>query len=112
MEICCNGELVMPKSYAAMGEEEMTYVEGGAIYTVNLTAQQCADIAAYGAGATAMSQLLNLIPGGGNIAAAVVGAVTGTYSVYFWLGSNHNGMTLNIVTAGDIYMGMIPTINW
>ena len=31
MEMCANGALVMPKSYAVMNEEEMTYVEGGAI---------------------------------------------------------------------------------
>lgn len=29
MEMCYNGALVMPSSYAVMDEEEMTYVEGG-----------------------------------------------------------------------------------
>lgn len=29
MEMCCDGALVMPRSYAVMSEEEMTYVEGG-----------------------------------------------------------------------------------
>lgn len=29
MEMCYNGALVMPSSYAIMDEEEMTYVEGG-----------------------------------------------------------------------------------
>lgn len=29
MEICYDGALVMPSSYAVMDEEEMTYVEGG-----------------------------------------------------------------------------------
>lgn len=29
MEMCYNGALVMPSSYAVMNEEEMTYVEGG-----------------------------------------------------------------------------------
>ena len=29
MEICYDGTLVMPSSYAVMDEEEMTYVEGG-----------------------------------------------------------------------------------
>lgn len=29
MEICYDGALVMPSSYAVMNEEEMTYVEGG-----------------------------------------------------------------------------------
>ena len=29
MEMCYDGALVMPSSYAVMNEEEMTYVEGG-----------------------------------------------------------------------------------
>ncbi len=29
MEMCYNGALVMPSSYAVMNEDEMTYVEGG-----------------------------------------------------------------------------------
>ncbi|MDO5150535.1 MAG: hypothetical protein Q4D76_14285 [Oscillospiraceae bacterium] len=29
MEICYDGALVMPKNYAVVNEEEMTYVEGG-----------------------------------------------------------------------------------
>ena len=29
MEICYDGALVMPKNYAVVDEEEMTYVEGG-----------------------------------------------------------------------------------
>ena len=29
MEMCYDGTLVMPSSYAVMDEEEMTYVEGG-----------------------------------------------------------------------------------
>ena len=30
MEMCYDGALVMPSNYAVMGEDEMTYVEGGA----------------------------------------------------------------------------------
>lgn len=30
MEMCYDGALVMPSSYAVMSEDEMTYVEGGA----------------------------------------------------------------------------------
>ena len=29
MEMCYDGALVMPSSYAVMSEDEMTYVEGG-----------------------------------------------------------------------------------
>ena len=31
MEMCYDGALVMPSSYAVMSEEEMTYVEGGGL---------------------------------------------------------------------------------
>ena len=32
MEMCYDGALVMPSSYAVMDAEEMTYVEGGGVY--------------------------------------------------------------------------------
>lgn len=32
MEMCYDGALVMPSSYALMSEDEMTYVEGGGIF--------------------------------------------------------------------------------
>lgn len=31
MDMCYDGALVMPSNYAVMNEEEMTYVEGGAV---------------------------------------------------------------------------------
>ena len=37
MEMCYEGALVMPSSYAVMNEEEMTYVEGGGKITINRT---------------------------------------------------------------------------
>ena len=33
MEMCYDGTLVLPSSYAVMDEEEMTYVEGGSAKT-------------------------------------------------------------------------------
>ena len=57
MEMCYDGALVMPSSYAVMDEEEMTYVEGGGsvslyssgnvfnIYKIHYTAKDCAKIA-------------------------------------------------------------------
>ncbi len=35
MEICYDGALVMPKNYAVVDEEEMTYVDGGATFSSN-----------------------------------------------------------------------------
>lgn len=37
MEMCYDGMLVMPSSYAVMDEEEMTYVDGGGSITINRT---------------------------------------------------------------------------
>lgn len=36
MEMCYDGALVMPSSYAVMNEEEMTYVEGGGTFSITL----------------------------------------------------------------------------
>lgn len=36
MEMCYDGTLVMPSSYAIMNEDEMAYVEGGSV-TINIT---------------------------------------------------------------------------
>ena len=36
MEMCYDGALVMPSSYAVMNEEEMTYVEGGGTFFVKV----------------------------------------------------------------------------
>lgn len=35
MEMCYDGALVMPSSYAVMDSDEMTYVEGGGVYISN-----------------------------------------------------------------------------
>ncbi|MCI5919284.1 MAG: hypothetical protein MRZ75_08195 [Roseburia sp.] len=112
MDMCYEGALVMPSNYAVMDEEEMTYVEGGKVYKIQLSARQCGDIAAAGAGAAAAAQFLNFIPEAGMILAVSIAAVAGTYSAYFWLASNHNGMNLNIITAGNVCLGMVPTIRW
>ena len=37
MEMCYDGALIMPGSYAVMNEEEMTYVEGGKTYGYSVT---------------------------------------------------------------------------
>ena len=61
MDMCYDGALVLPSSYAVMNEEEMTYMEGGIsvskyssgklfdTYRVHFTAAECSKIAlAYG----------------------------------------------------------------
>lgn len=49
MEMCYDGALVMPSSYAVMDEEEMMYVEGGESVVVALTAAITAAGASYNA---------------------------------------------------------------
>lgn len=36
MEMCYDGALVMPQNYALLNEEEMTYVEGGGTFSVEI----------------------------------------------------------------------------
>ncbi|MDE6904630.1 MAG: hypothetical protein K2P76_06815 [Lachnospiraceae bacterium] len=36
MEMCYDGALVMPSSYAVMSEDEMTYVEGGGTFRIKM----------------------------------------------------------------------------
>ena len=88
MEMSYGGALVMPKSYAVMNEEEMTYVEGGYYMThddcnalrfaIGATAAMnvptiASLITAYGAGG--LTALLGGIPVVGWIAAAYGGVV-------------------------------------
>ena len=35
MDMCYDGALVLPSSYAVMDEEEMCYTEGGRVVTIN-----------------------------------------------------------------------------
>ncbi len=85
MEMCYDGALVMPKNYAVVNEEEMTYVEGGARFTVYGTAKSIrtrlstiigASLVGQGA-TTALGALL------GNAAGAVIGFIVGEG----WFGS-------------------------
>lgn len=48
MEMCYDGTLVMPSSYAVMSEDEMTYVEGGGTVTINRRTIKKALAAAFG----------------------------------------------------------------
>lgn len=47
MEMCYDGALVMPSSYAVMDEEEMMYVEGGEGITATITLALAAVGASY-----------------------------------------------------------------
>lgn len=45
MDMCYEGALVMPSSYAVMDEEEMTYVEGGGAFSLEGALRYVAELA-------------------------------------------------------------------
>ena len=122
MEMCYDGTLVMPSSYAVMEEEEMTYVEGGIKfsktltgYKITLSARNCGDLAALAAGSVSMSTVsavLELSGVGitGAIALTIAEGVVGVGSAYMWLCSNHNGATMRVIMVKNVYLGHIPPI--
>jgi len=72
MEMCYDGALVMPNSYAVMNEDEMMYIEGGALKTSQLAGMiDLAFLAAGGAfsavkffgGKAAKNWLKSTVPG-------------------------------------------------
>lgn len=112
MEMCYDGTLVLPSSYSVMDEEEMTYVEGGKVYSISISKKLCGDIAAGYAGVAAVAQLCNAIPVYGTGLAMGLSAALGICSAYFWLASNHRGMTLKLICVGKAITGAIPIIRW
>ncbi len=59
MDMCYNGTLVLPSSYAVMSEDEMTYVEGGVSLPMKsgyLNKNNCMNVAARYVSSTGLSQ--------------------------------------------------------
>lgn len=85
MEMCYDGALVMPGSYAVMSEDEMTYVEGGGSATIRGTAKEIRSrlTAIIGASLTGTGAAAALGAILGNIPGAIIGAVIGNG----WYGS-------------------------
>lgn len=90
MDMCYDGALVMPSSYAVMSEEEMTYVEGGRtskIYKASdaltyltkqvrlCTAESVASLAVAGAGAATI--IVGIV---GGVASALMGQWASAYA--------------------------------
>ena len=92
MEMCYDGALVMPSSYAVMNEEEMTYVEGGATAKVGvkftITANTLKAVGAAGVGVitglitTAVCAALGVTGVGAVAIPAVVGFATSMIMSY------------------------------
>ena len=118
MEMCYDGALVMPSRYAMMDEEEMMYLDGGAIkIAATFSASQCNKMAAIAcivggvitfiAGiAAVVSAVKTFLTAGATfvawaiwsgIATAAAG-ITGTVSGYLWFASANKGLNILIDT--------------
>ena len=77
MEMCYNGELVMPSNFVAINENEMEYVEGGGTLTITLKRDFLRDMLT--ASCSAIGVVVGTIIAGGSSAgmAAVVGGAVG-----------------------------------
>lgn len=93
MEMCYDGALVMPISYAVMDEEEMVYLEGGATYVEKGTAKKLANLA----GAYMASWFALAVGYTGTAAAAVATAVGVGLGVISGIGAGY------CTFAGDQY---------
>ena len=121
MDMCYDGALVLPSSYAVMNEEEMTYLEGGAKKLIcTISATQCNRLAAQTAIAgglitllcgitTIISASITYIPsvGTGTAAALAIGGgittaaagITCSVSGYLWLASTYKGLKVYYNTS-------------
>ena len=107
MEMCYNGALVMPSSYAVMCEDEMTYVEGGAtvkqdkifpfVYNVYFSNKECKKISDASTPITLISGML------GKYGPALA-AVIGCYSWY--IGKKNKGK--GVVVKVDLSCPLLP----
>ena len=92
MEMCYDGALVMPSSYAVMDEEERMYVEGGAWSwktlgksLKNLWNKYSFAPKALGAGGITLGAIGNMIKGVATIAYAKVAAALGSIAAANWV---------------------------
>ena len=80
MEMCYDGTLVMPKNYAVVNEEEMTYVEGGWSATVYGSLSQIRNRINTALVACVVGDLASLaLVAGGELIAMVLGGIFGWY---------------------------------
>ena len=73
MEMCYDGALVMPSSYVAMDEEEMTYVEGGGTFRIKMNKAAVKYLASISG--TAIINIVNVAMGATGIGAIVSGFI-------------------------------------
>ncbi len=119
MEMCYDGALVMPSNYVLMDEEEMTYLEGGKFYGVNLSAKQCENVAIFLGGlgisftvAAVIGTVIGFIPGlqvaltVAKIFGALSTASTISYILFDYCG-RRNGMRIGFESSTKEFVFLI-----
>lgn len=110
MEMCYDGALVIPSNYAVMSEDEMTYVEGGASFSIkvnSVTVNRIAALACVGAGvAVVAGALLSIHSGGLTLKAGVdlAGGLLAIGSGLAWYASTYNSIEIGINKKGKFYI--------
>lgn len=119
MEMCYDGTLVMPSRYVVMDNDEMTYVEGGAIRRIaRFDAIQCNRMAAlvciFGGLITVVAGIATVISAVATIAScgtsaaiiaicagitAAAAGITASISGYLWYASTYKGLDVNYNTS-------------
>ncbi len=116
MEMCYDGTLVMPSSYAVMSEDEMTYVEGGYTVTKNLTGihlrMSGTETAQFLSDASwATVTLCSVLGAAQPVAGAVVGAVCGIYGLMISrMNANNSGVTFHWNWPSIVTLNPIPGV--
>lgn len=120
MDMCYDGALVLPSSYAVMNEEEMTYMEGGIsvsryssgklfdIYRVHFTAGDCSKIALAYEVASGVAALIGVLTGTiGKIAGGVTAATCGIVAAVWNYAASKGGLNtyIPILKCGKLYNG-------
>ena len=120
MDMCYDGALVLPSSYAVMNEEEMTYMEGGIrvskyssgklfdTYRVHFTASECSKIAlAYGV-ISGVASIIGALTGPiGAIAGGVTVGACGIAAAVWSYAASKGGLNtyIPILKSGKLYNG-------
>ena len=120
MDMCYDGALVLPSSYAVMNEEEMTYMEGGIsvskyssgklfdTYRVHFTAAECSKIAlAYGV-ISGVASIIGALTGPiGAIAGGVTAGACGIAAAVWSYAASKGGLNtyIPILKSGKLYNG-------
>ena len=120
MDMCYDGALVLPSSYAVMNEEEMTYMEGGIsvskyssgklfdTFRVHFTAAECSKIAlAYGV-ISGVASIIGALTGPiGAIAGGVTAGACGIAAAVWSYAASKGGLNtyIPILKSGKLYNG-------